>query len=441
MNILLITCSFYPQNKVSVLRVGQWAKYWALNGHTVTVLTTLKYNFNGPMGLTGNIPSSVRIIEIPFLPNWLENIQNRQDQSDRNISSDNNNHGSRIVTFLKKVIRKMRGSVGSLFDIHDLWVKPASCIGKSLLSNEEFDVIISSYSPPAAHKVAHNLKIFAPKVVWIADFRDLWFNNHILSAKGVFRLIEKAIERRTMKGICNAMITVSKPLTKDLQHRYPAIPVFTLENGFDPEEFPKWRDLIASEVDFGSKLKFCYAGTIYHQKRDPTPLFMAVNELIDDGEISAAQIEISFYGDNRSELSRLISASNANKHDVIRINGFVSRDESLAAQRNSDILLFLEWGDPQAAGVLTGKLFEYIVSGKPVIAIGIDTNNSAGELLQRTGVGICARQIHEIKIIIRQLFKFKHAEFYEPKIDEIGNYARDAQARRLIDLVTNLQEN
>ncbi|WP_158238480.1 glycosyltransferase [Pollutimonas subterranea] len=434
--ILLISCFFYPQNRIPVLRIGQWAKYWASEGHDVTVLTTKKYAFMGPFGLDPSLPEEVRVVEVPCLPQFLERSampaigHGKKQTAGKSISTESS---------IKKKVRSLRGYIGSNVDIHDFWVGPAYRAGMHLLAENRYDAIVSSYSPPAAHLVASKLKKKHPDLIWFADFRDLWANNHITSAKGVFKWMESARENRCLRGRANAIITVSRPLAIDLQARHPELPVWVIENGFDPQEFPRWMQVVSAGPQLTGNITICYAGTIYPNRRDPTPLFNAVNELIDSGELSPEKIKIEFYGQNEQELSEIIQRTRANRHNIIKIKGFVTRQVSLEAQRRSDLLLLLESGEPLAKGMLTGKVFEYLVSGIPILAVGIDNTHAAGELLENTGTGYCSSDTDELKRLLLAAIELKHFSFYRPRKDLIARFSRQIQARSIIDRLAAFQ--
>jgi hypothetical protein len=432
--ILLISCFFYPQNRIPVLRVGQWAKYWALQGHEVTVLTTRKYGFEGPFGLEPDLPDSVAVIEVPYLPGWLQRRMERTTPPGQAATATDG-----ATSTLKTRLRSLRKTIGSNFDIHDLWVSAAYKAGMALMASNKHDAIVSSFSPPAAHTVASKLKKAYPDLIWFADFRDLWANNHITSAKGIFRRLESRRERRTLNGLADGLITVSQPLADDLRSRYGDIPVWVIENGFDPDEFPGWADSIAAQHELKSGITICYAGTIYPKRRDPTPLFLAVNTLIDEGIISPQAIRLEFYGQNERELRQIIQQSDANRHGIIRVNGFVNRQASLDAQKRSNLLLLLESGEPSARGVLTGKLFEYLVSGIPILGVGIDHRNAAGALLESTGTGYCSSDSQQLQELLLAAIAARRFEFYQPKQGLIARYARDVQARSIIEKLASLQ--
>src|SRR5690606_23258859 len=101
------------------------------------------------------------------------------------------------------------------------------------------------------------------------------------------------------------------------------------------------------------------------------------------GVLDRSRISIDFYGQNEKQLAAILDRCHGNRHGVVHAHGFVSRADSLAAQARSSLLLLLESSAPEARGVLTGKLFEYLVSGIPILAVGINSHNAAGALLQR----------------------------------------------------------
>lgn len=433
MNILLVTTYFYPQNRIPVLRVGQWAKYWALQGHHVTVLTTLKYPFLGPYGLQPALPDGVEVVEVPYLPRWLHRSPATGHPGTAPRQPAN-------ASLLRRQLRKWRSYIGSLCDVHDLWIRPAQRRGLELMAHRRYDAIVSSFSPPAVHVVASRLKAAHPEAVWLADFRDLWANNHITSARGVLRRIEDALERRSLTGRADLLATVSQPLADVLQARYPDMSVVVLENGFDPQEFPDWSERLRTPPEVGDTLRICYTGTLYPGRRDPTPLLDALNRLIDAGRLDAQRVAVDFYGQNEKELATILAQHDGNRHGIVRAHGFVSRDEALAAQARSSLLLLLESAEPEARGVMTGKLFEYLVSGKPILGVGLDEDSVAAALIRDTGTGFCSRNPHEIAAVLAQALETGRFGFYAPVAERIAPYARDRQAEAITHRLSGAKE-
>ena len=84
--------------------------------------------------------------------------------------------------------------------------------------------------------------------------------------------------------------------------------------------------------------------------------------------------------------------------------------------------------------MLTGKLFEYIVSGVPILAVGVDTKNSAGKLIEETKTGKSTLESEEIKELLVNIITNKCFDFYMPNIKEVKKYSRDIQAKKIIDI-------
>lgn len=430
--ILFITTSFYPLNSISTIRVGQWVKYLSRNGYEITVLTTKKYPFMEQLGLNKEIPKNVNVIEIDFLPKIIKKRFDKKVNK-KNWQSDNKSSDTKVY-YIKIFVRKLRKYIGSFFDIHDLWTNKAYKYAQNLFGKDNYDFIISSFSPPAVHIISHKLKNKYPKVKWIADFRDLWAYNHVISAKGPFKVLEKFREKKVLSNV-DKIITVSNPLTDIMKKAYRNKEIYTIENGFDPEEFSNWKEKIIPFSKITNKITISYLGTIYPQKMDPSILFEAVNELIEESVIKRDQIKIAFYGDNKKQLEDIITPKNYNKYDIIHIKGFVSREESLNIQKKSDLLLFLEWNDPSARGVLTGKLFEYLVSGTPILSVGVSNKNSAREIIEKTKTGKLFLEKNHLKNEFISILNRKTVNFYNPVIKEIEKYSRDKQVKKLIEIM------
>jgi hypothetical protein len=131
-------------------------------------------------------------------------------------------------------------------------------------------------------------------------------------------------------------------------------------------------------------------------------------------------------------------ASDPRFKDFIRIMGHVSREQALDAQRSADALLLLESSAPSARGVITGKIFEYITTGVPILCIGSDPEYEIGQLLvtTRTGIVCGSRQLNDLPDLISEsLIGRGIYACYDPQIDAIMQYSRAKLADAMISLV------
>jgi hypothetical protein len=111
------------------------------------------------------------------------------------------------------------------------------------------------------------------------------------------------------------------------------------------------------------------------------------------------------------------------------------------AQRDADGLLFLEWNDPSARGVLTGKIFEYIRSGRPILGIGIDDSSTeSGILLKRIGNAYClGTNVERLK---EAIIEIRSSPKKRSQVDTaaIQPFRRDLLALRYLDVLQSLNE-
>jgi len=325
--------------------------------------------------------------------------------------------------------------MGHALDLSDLWVNKATKVGLNLMELNKYDVIISSYGPPSSNKVAANIKANHPTKPWIADYRDLWAGNPLNTARGIFKKIEQYQEKNTTGKYANAITTVSNGCAKIIKNQLEK-KIYVVENGFDPEKFNNWETRLAkssssSLTDIRSPIVICYTGKLYTNKPDISLLFEVINKLININLIKKGQIQVHFYGSDHGNLERIIKKEQAS--EWVKTFGKVSNLEAIKAQQKSDLLLLAIDNIASNNGVITGKIFEYIVSGTPIIAIGLCENSDAGKILTKTKTGIiCLNSELKIESVLREFILTRKVSQFSPDVAEIKKYSRKLQARRMI---------
>ena len=110
----------------------------------------------------------------------------------------------------------------------------------------------------------------------------------------------------------------------------------------------------------------------------------------------------------------------------------MSHAESLAAQRHADELLFLDWMDERAEGILTGKLFEYLASGRPILSVGSRANTEAAGIIVRTQAGAVACTAEEVR---DHLLTSRTGRCGGQMPTGIERFSRPALARELLEQI------
>ena len=413
--ILIITYDWPPRNSIATHRPYSWAKYLSTAGFKVTVLTAEKQLYDYPLGLSLPILDNVNVITVPY-PNNTKKY---------NLLSKLNK-GTKLFNFLKIMNTKIRILFGIEFDPRKWWSN--LIISNKFIISSDYDFVISTYGPQSAHYIAEYLKFKNNNIKWIADYRDLWSISH-LSDFPVWK--KKYIMRKEYNLIVNKanfVTTVSDELAKDLDAFF-CIKSNVILNGFDIDS-KLLHDNLNNRPNYkNNNLKIVYTGMIYIGRRDPTPLFKAISE------IDTNNIVVEFYGTSSDVILKYF---NGNLPNHIKCMGHVDREIALFHQKNADYLLLLESSEEDAKGVLTGKVFEYIASGTPILSIGSRRDSAIGKLLNYTGCGKCfEKNIDDIKFELQFSGTRDFPVWYKPNFDRIIKFSRENQSKILMELIQN----
>ncbi len=430
LKILILTTFFPPLNSIASLRPYSWAKYWALAGHDVTVVTVKRKITPYALDLP-NTGFHLQEIEENRLLKWLRG---------KKTAAQTTKEVQQVAKPGRSFVAKLRerGVLSALRmpDITDLWIQPALSYAKS--TNITWDLVVSTAGPYAPHAVAYHLKQQGRAKQWIADFRDLWVDHHFLTGVWPFTIIEKHLENKYVAAA--DLITVVTPGMEEIfSKKYPKAKVALIENGIDSDD---WQTLDPEPIFPNDRcFRIVYTGTIQAGVRDPSPLFEALAECAHEERwrTSLEELEILFAGPSLGNLDDLIAHYQVGKW--VKNIGMKSRTEALRMQRDADMLLFLEWDHPSSYYMLTGKLFEYLATGNPILALGVQENSDSGKLMLKLQAGsLCLDKIttkHAVQNILQKIENYAHKQ-KESKtgsaIAGISRFERKHLAEKLLQL-------
>jgi len=423
--VLIIAYYFPPRQNVGSLRPKGLAKYLP------------EFGWN-PIILTGYLPISpsqnFKVVQtlypgdsVSILKRKLHLLQDKQLKERIKIPFLKSDKHKTFLT------GKLDFSFRCLFDYPDKfrsWAPHAIKTAMKLLKEKEMKLIISTSKPETSHLIAKELKT-KYSIPWVADLRDLWTQNHYYPYNSFRKWFERKLEIRTL-AFADALVTVSDPLSEKLRKLHRNKPVFTITNGFDPNEIG-----LSSLTD---KLTITYTGQLYKGKQNPEPLLKAINELLKKKIIERNVIEVRFLGPEQKWLEELIYKYQLKK--VVRQYGLVDRSVSLKKQRGSQILLLLNWNDLRETGVYTGKIFEYIAAKRPILSIG-GPKGVVSELLRETNAGVYVSDLEHLKRILIKWYREFVAEgrvSYNGKEHKIHKYTQREMARKFADVLNKFSK-
>jgi len=243
-----------------------------------------------------------------------------------------------------------------------------------IVRREGIDAVLTTSPPGSIHLVGAAVKQ-ATGARWLADLRDpLVANQHRRADTTATRARQAANEQlaRLVARQADAISCVSEAIAEEVRGLEPRGIVRTISNGCDFDDF--------AGLDYrpAPRFRITHAGSFFG-RRDPRPFLQALK---DSGVDAVAR----FVGDFRSS-DREWAESLALGHRLELIP-YAPRAESLRLQRDSEALLLLV---PDAGGrgkgVLSGKVFEYLAAGRPILAV-VPPDGAAADLIRETGAGV-----------------------------------------------------
>lgn len=435
MRILIISTFFPPLNSIASLRPYSWAKYWTEAGHDVTVLTIQQTQ--DPDTAQDFTNSGFKIIEIPtplFLNKLKKDYQNKDQPKEVTPQNLKTKIRKNLVQFFNW-LRFKKGVFNAcrMPDFSHLYIKNG--IQLIVDGHENYDAVISTAGPYTTHIIAAALKRRKIAKQWIADYRDPWSNNHIYPGIFPFNLIERLWEKKLLQR-ADIITTVSDPFSEEMRSLFNHSHVETIPNGFDCTTLSE----LSEERIFANDNKFriVYTGTLHLGKSDPSPLFQAIDELNHSHFNALDALEILFVGPRQANLGELIQKYKTQKW----VKGIdqISHKNALRMQRDANALLFLPWKDPSIDGVLTGKIFEYLFSGTPIIAVGCSHLEASQQLILDAKAGLIFHDVAKIKEYLIHHLTNPTKEKITVSSQIKSTYDRRNLAEKLLKLMTEKTE-
>ncbi|MGL6278620.1 MAG: glycosyltransferase family 4 protein [Gaiella sp.] len=257
------------------------------------------------------------------------------------------------------------------------WALTAVPAAVRIVREHGIDVVLTTSPPPSVHLVGAAVKR-ATGAAWVADLRDSITQHAHRRADTAATRTKASLHARVARLVASyadAITCVSDAITEETRALEPSGPVTTVANGCD------FDDVVGLERSASDRFRITHTGSFFG-KRDPRPFLRA---LVDSG----LDVNARFLGDFR-ETDRVFAESLGLDGDRLELIPYAPRSASLALQRDSEaLLLLIPQADGRGRGVLSGKVFEYLAVGRPILA-AVPPDGAAAELIRETGAGLVA---------------------------------------------------
>lgn len=367
--ILIISYYWPPGGGAGVQRILKFVKYLPSNGFKPYVVTVDAEKASYPVidnSLNAEVPAEAEIYRTDtFEPFGLYSKVVGKKSIPTGFSNESE------PGLLQKMSRFIRGNF-FIPDARRGWINFAFNEACRLIEKEKIDTVITTSPPHSAQLAGLKLKK-KYGINWIADLRDPWTDiyyykefKHLPFAER----LDKKYERLVLEN-ADRIITVSSDLKRMFRKKSEKIDenkIVIIPNGYDEEDF----NSIKKSDDPQSEFIISYTGTLA-ESYNPIIFFDALKKvIIENPEIN---IKLRFIGSPADSLMNIIrEMSMSNNLEVIPA---VSHEKSVEYLNESTILLLVIPDVKNDRGILTGKLFEYLASGKTILCIGPEDGEAA----------------------------------------------------------------
>jgi glycosyltransferase involved in cell wall biosynthesis len=320
-------------------------------------------------------------------------------------------HGSSGLDRISRQARSLSSRV-LVPDENVAWNLTAIPAAMRIVRSEEIDVVLTTSPPNSVHLIGAAVKRMTG-VRWVADLRDsIVAHPHRRVERAAVRAKEKvsASVARLVARQADVIVAASDAIADEALALDPAGVVTTIQNGADFDDFA------GLEYRRRDRFRITHTGSFFG-KRDPRPFLSALAKSgLDD-------VVARFVGDFR--VSDREWAEQLGLGARLELHPYVARREALALQRDSDALLLLipEAGG-RGAGVLSGKVFEYLAAERPILA-AVPPEGAAAELIEETGAGVVAAP-DDVEGLARALSEL-HAAWQAGTLDGTALSAADRE--------------
>ena len=264
---------------------------------------------------------------------------------------------------------------GNLFipDMKILWKNKSIDFIENYLSKTKIDVVITTGPPHSLHLIGYELKKRL-NIKWISDFRDPWVNLNYLNRFHLLPSVKRRHKKLRDKVLINSnsVIVTSEKLKKLYKEIAPNI--FKITNGYDYEY---------STVNIDSKFSISHIGSLYPE-RNPKYLWDIIDEICINNEEFRSNLQINFIGNTSEKIIKYLS--NKTFKPCVKFFDYVDYKRAIEFMCSSQILLMVEVNDNDSSYAIPGKLFDYLNSKRPIIAIGPD-RSEVNQILYDTNAG------------------------------------------------------
>lgn len=321
---------------------------------------------------------------------------------------------------------------GNLFipDARKFWITPSIKYLLRYIPQNKINVVITTGPPHSLHLIGLKLKLQL-NIKWLADFRDPWTNIDYYQDLKLTSYADKKHHNMEASVINNAdVITVVGKTMKDEFEAAYKKKIEVITNGYDEHDIPD------GNISLDKKFSIAHIGSMT-KTRNPESLWQALRELVVEEKDFANHLQIELIGKADISVTESLTRNDLLKYFLKK--DYLPHTQVTTAQQQAQVLLLVVNRTKNQKGILTGKLFEYILAKRPILCMG-PVDGDAAEIIKDTNAGSVVHYDNkdEIKGIIKDYYlKFLKNEL-KAESSNTEKYSRKNLTGNLSQLLNNL---
>lgn len=425
--ILIITYYWPPAGGPGVQRWLKFAKYLPEFGIESIIYTPENPSY--PIideSLLNEVPHNIEVIKTriwePYQLAEFLSPKNKNYKAGQFEQKEGQSFLSKLSVFIR----------GNFFipDARKFWIKPSVKFLNEYLIENQIETIITTGPPHSLHLIGLKLKQNNPSLKWIADFRDPWTEISYHSELKLTKSSQKKHEKLEREVLKQADCIVATSFTDAENYKkIGAGRVEIVTNGFEETAFNN------SFKIQNSNFKITYSGGLEFA-RNPLIVWQALKELAQEYNDFASDFKLEFVGNLSREVENSIQENNLS--DSLIKAGYVTHKESINYIINSNLLLLTNFPDEKSKGIIPGKLFEYMATANPILAIG-PSGGDVERILEETESGKYFTHLQKdaVKAYILDEYKKWKTNVAKHTSSKIYQYSRKNLTEKLSKIILN----
>lgn len=355
---LFLSYFFPPTGEGGVQRTVKFLKYLSRERWDLGVICGRPHGMPTDHSLSGEVPDSVAVMEV-------------------------GSGAEASVAWPLRALGALLAKVGVPDEVAG-WVLPATFAAREELLKTKAKYLYTTASPFSSHLVGLLLKRqFGANIRWTADFRDPWTMNIVRNKNRNWlqKRIDRFFEAAVVKW-ADCVVHTTRTNARNAAGAFAVSgeKVISITNGYDEDDFC---DILPSSLLNNGQFNVVYTGNFYGDY-NPGNIILALKDIIRESD----DIRMVFIGNSSSWVQLFIEREGLEYLlPKIQLEGYVAHRESVAAVCGANMLLLLL---PKYMDYcLPGKVFEYLRSGRFVLAV-MNKKGECADLVRRAGTGVVA---------------------------------------------------